>query len=120
MTVTQKRSSVTLSDLATWRRLVAHTNQAKWWGFNAGEVLYLGGTGQGTQRGEWAVTHKFAVGENQTNVSPCDGLTFAFVGAWHYMWFTYTTDASGVTQILDGYVERVYIEADFGLIGLGV
>ena len=121
MTVTQKRSSVTMANLTAWRSLVGTWNDATFWGYEQGEVLYLGGTGSCVQRGQWIVSHKFAIGENQVDVVVSPDLTIPSVDAWDYVWFTYVPDdTTGLMTVADVYVEQVYYPGDFSALGIGV
>lgn len=121
MTVTQKRTSVTMANLSSWRSLVGTWNDDTFWGFEIGEVLYLGGTGSCVQRGQWIVSHKFAIGENLTDVVVSPDLTLPTVDAWDYVWFTYIPDSTtGLMTVNDVYIEQVYYPGDFSQIGIGV
>ena len=121
MTVTQKVPSFCLDDLRRLQGVVGKTNSETWWGFAAGRCLYLGGSGVATQRGEWTLTHKIAVGEHQSDVEVCDGLTLSTVRAWDFVWFSYMPDpdADGRSIVRDAYVEQVYREHAFSDLGLG-
>lgn len=68
-TATVKRPEVTLNYMRTLGRMVATFNNDTWGGFESGESLYMGCNGQGTQRGEWTINHRFKFKPNQEVVT---------------------------------------------------
>lgn len=68
-------------------RCTGKTNSAKWYGFDVGEVLFLGASGSSKPGERFSITYKFACGENLTNV--------VVSGAQLYL--TATTTASSTT-----------------------
>lgn len=122
LSITVTRADVTMQYIDTLVGLTAKTNSFAWWGFAAGEALYLGATGQYAESGRWSVTHRVAVEKNQVGVVVCDGLTLPSVGGWDYVWFTYSDEVNAgelVQAPSAGYVEQVYREADFAALGIG-
>lgn len=118
--ITVKTYPVTLSFLRTVRSAVAKTNDQPWKGFAAGEVLYMGMTGQCEPNNFWTLTHKFAAGENLTAVPITPELTID-KGAWEYLWCTYQQAVlNGVAlQVPRGaYVEQIYSSADLNTLRL--
>jgi len=120
-TITVQRYPVLLPYLRLIRSLVATTNKNKWRGFEAGELIYLGMTGTCKPGEVWSLTHKFAVG---TNLADFDvgQITVPSKKAWQFLWVTYTDavdQALLVQKPYAAYVERVYDESDFNLIGIG-
>lgn len=118
--ITVKTYPVTLSFLRTVRSCVAKTNQAEWKGFAAGEVLYMGMTGQCEPNNYWSLTHKFAAGENLTNVQITPDLTMN-KGAFHYLWCTYQQQVvNGIALQVPraAYVEQIYDETDLNQLRL--
>lgn len=118
--ITVKTYPVTLSFLRTVRAAVAKTNDAPWKGFEAGEVLYMGMTGQCEPNNYWTLTHKFAAGENLTNVPVSPDLTID-KKAWEYLWCTYApTPLNGITLQVPraAYVEQIYSSADLNTLRL--
>lgn len=107
----------------------------KFAGFQEGEVLYLGATGNYTQNDAWVVTHRFGIAQNQPNVKiaaaiipttgagglPAAGgqITIPMVRGWDYVWVEYTTARVGpapgrMLQIPSAaYVEEVYPTGNF-------
>ncbi len=94
-------------------------------GCAAGEGLFLGARGQKRGRGDWEITFLFAASPNATGltIGPCTGVAKQ---GWEYLWVWYVkkTQGTGVNKILTQtpkfvYVERVYDDADFSLLGIG-
>lgn len=113
---------VNLPYLRKLRGIVGKTNNAKWRGFERGELLYLGASGSAAPGNVWKVNHKFACGENLYAVRVTPSLIMPFKRAWDYLWCTYGYRATneGRYQVpTAAYVEKVYHEADFQNIGLG-
>lgn len=118
--ITVKTYPVDLPFLRTVRSTVAKTNTAPWKGFDIGEVLYMGMTGQCEPNNFWTLTHKFAVGENLKNVPITPELGID-KGAWEYLWCTYQqTVLNGVALQVPraAYVEQMYYSADLNLLRL--
>lgn len=118
--ITVKTYPVTLEFIRTLRNASAKTNNADWKGFAAGELLYLGVTGQAQPNDYWTLTHKFAAGENKTGLVVSPDLTVN-KKAWEYLWCAYNFAGSngGVVQVPQAaYVERVYDSTDFNLLRL--
>lgn len=120
-TWTRQVKPVNLPYLRRIRSVVGKTNNARWRGFDKGELLYLGSTGQSGPGGVWTVAHKFAAGENLYAVRVTPTLVLPRKGAWDYLWCTYgyKDDTTVYSVPTAGYVEQVYREANFALLGLG-
>ena len=103
-------------------------------GFAAGEVLFLGATGQkrGTGNEPWEITFNFAITPNATNVvvpedaDPTDDLTINIgdIEGWDFLWFRFslvedTTGQAMTQRPTHAYVERVYRRTNFALLGIG-
>lgn len=96
-------------------------------GFEIGEVLFLGASGQ--RAGDdvndlWNITYNFAVSRNKTEVVVSDEITLVDVGGWEYVWVIYgqAEDEDSKTTIRKptaAYAERVYEYGDFGLLNIG-
>ncbi|MBE7466821.1 MAG: hypothetical protein HS116_25400 [Planctomycetes bacterium] len=95
-------------------------------GFLAGEVLFLGASGsrRGTDPDDlWEITYKFAASPNRENLQVGSIAGIAKKG-WDYLWVQYAADVDDGVQALIKkpvavYVERVYPETEFALLGLG-
>jgi hypothetical protein len=119
-TVTLQRQFVNLKYVRTLRGAVGKTNSAPWYGFDTGEVLYLGCSGQAKPGERFSITHKFAAGENIKAGDPrlviCTGLTLPAKGAWEYVWCSYADAVDSNLRVrlpVSAYVERVYDSTDF-------
>lgn len=125
-TVPATRPEVKLPYIRTLKGLVGTTNNAAWWGFAKGEVLYLGASGQcvpDVAVPKWNVSHKFAVGENEVNVDVGNGIVVPAKGAWEYLWVDYAEKVIGgfVLQVPRwAFVEKVYRDGNFANLQIGV
>ena len=128
-TLTAQTYPVNLPYLRKIRAMTPTINASAWYGFNAGEVLFLGATGQCTPGNVWRVTYKFAVGQNlyavPVSVDAATGvprLVVPYKGAWEYLWCAYGPDTDG-KRLLEipqaAYVEKVYRYSDFTQLGVG-
>ncbi len=102
--------------------LTGNVNGFLFKGFAPGEVLFLGATG--SQRGEedWEINYKFAASPNATGLQIGD-ITGIDKRGWEYLWIRYqdAEDANVlVKQPYAVYVERLYDDGDFSLLGIGV
>lgn len=103
-------------------RCVGRTNNAAFYGFARGEVLYLGCSGKVNNGRRWDVTHQFMSNPNLTNIDVTDDIIVPSKRGWDYLWVGYEPEVSGnfLLQVPKAaYVEQVYREADFGQIGIG-
>lgn len=122
MTVTIHRSFFTLTNLRTLASLIGTTNNGTWWGFSEGDVLYLGGHGQSSERGKWVLSHKFGISFTEENVPVGGAIFLPRVRGWEYVWVTYETLSVGgrLVQVPDAaYVEKVYKPGNFSSIEIG-
>lgn len=121
---TVARSIVTQRYLSTLFNLVGRTNDAPFYGWDAGEVLYLGADGQYTQGEGWSITHEWGVEENDTDIPICAGLTVPAKKGFEYLWILDEEVRDPATQLMvvvpgAAYVEEVIRPAPFFLIGVG-
>lgn len=128
--VTRKRATMTLAFLRTLCRTTGKTNQAAFWGFEIGELLYLGCDYTGNNRTGWDLTHKFRYAENlPAGAGPANQVTADLVltagrPGHSYVWCSYREKIDPASQLMyvlpeQVFVERVYGEADFSALGLG-
>jgi hypothetical protein len=128
-------SYVTSAYIRNLAKLTGSTNAATFRGFAVGEVLFTGASGShewDDQRGNgpWALTFKFVASPNTgagatkpaLKVGDIDGIE---KGGHEYLWVKYATSEdtakNQVTrQPIAVYVNRVYPDADFSLLGIGV
>jgi len=117
--------------------LTGTTNNAAFRGFFAGEVLFVGCTGNqawDSERGNgpWNLSYKFVAQQNAQNLAETGGGdTRLEIGAitqiekkgHEYLWVRYQDETSGDSVIkvpVGVYVNQVYRSSDFSLLGIGV
>ncbi len=115
-------ATVTQAYRLTVFSLTGRVNNASFRGFAAGEVLFLGASGTKRGGGDWEITFRFAASRNRTNLSIGD-ITGISKKGWEYLWVRYADaeDANAKALIkkpVAVYVEKVYEEGDFGLLGI--
>jgi hypothetical protein len=103
--------------------LTGRVNQAGFRGFFPGECLFLGASGsrRGTYR--WEINFKFASSPNRAGLT-VGGIAGISKKGWEYMWVRYadSDDAASKSLIKKAvavYVEKVYEDGDFSLLGIG-
>ncbi|MDD4889064.1 MAG: hypothetical protein PHU85_03970 [Phycisphaerae bacterium] len=107
---------------AAYRRtlylLTGTTNLYAWYGFEAGEVLFLGASGTYRQaEGDWELSFKYAASPNQTGLT-IGTMTGIEKPGWAYLWVRYQdtkdeTSKSAVKQPIAAYVNQVYRTASW-------
>jgi|ERR1043165_6904115 hypothetical protein len=105
--------------------LTGSVNSDVFEGYQPGEVLFLGASGQ--KRGtastdKWEVTFKFAASPNMTGIS-VGSITGIAKKGWDYLWVQYGDDVDNTAVVrikkpIAVYVERVYDSAPFSSLGL--
>ena len=104
--------------------LTGRVNDALFKGFQPGECLFLGASGSRRTKGDWSIQFKFSAIPNATGLS-FGGIDDIEKKGHDYLWFPYEDDEDGVAKKLKktaigAYVEKVYEDGDFSLLGLGV
>ena len=114
-----------------WKKKVAALtgtiNKTAFRGFAAGEVLFLGASGQKRSKkasAPWEITFRFAVSPNQSSLS-VGKLKVSNKKGWDYLWVRYADKVADnkknvIKEPVAAYVEQVYPEGDFGNLGLGM
>jgi len=108
--------------------LKGHWNNAPWRGWYAGEVLFLGATGDYTppsgqqSQDAFEMAFRFAAEANRTGLTVGDITGIAKRG-WDYLWVLYEEREDATAKWLVKrpravYVEQVYDPANFGLLGI--
>ncbi len=128
-TVNRKRRVVTLGYLRTLLRMTGTTNKTTFWGFEPGELLFLGASGQGANGKGWTCAFKFRFAENipagDARLVITPNLTITQAKPGHsYVWCTYADKPDATrgeiyplpTQV---FVERVVDEGDFRQLQIG-
>jgi hypothetical protein len=133
LTIGVRRRQLNLNRIKTIRSLVGKTNNAPFYGFAIGEVLYAGCSLHWVNTERWSEVHRFWIGENMHFINPDheDALTIREADpvitidnkrAWDYLWVM-EADEVDAGSIVSGpvaaYVEQVYLSGDFSLLGLG-
>ncbi|MBI9017378.1 MAG: hypothetical protein JEZ07_08980 [Phycisphaerae bacterium] len=108
-----------------YRNLTGCTNDAAFRGFAAGEVRFLGASGEyDGASSKWRVTFKFESGVHITNLAVGD-ITVTAKPAWAYLWVRHGTAEDNAANTLvqrpmSAHVELVSPDADFSSLGIGV
>ena len=102
--------------------LTGKVNSDAFRGYSAGEVLFLGATGQKRGDAKWEVTFKFAASLNKTGIQVGD-ITGISKRGWDYMWVQYADDVDDVAKVrikkpAAVYIEQVYEEGAFSSLGI--
>ncbi len=103
--------------------LTGRVNQAAFRGFQPGECLFLGASGSKRGTEHWEISFKFASSPNRAGIT-VGGIGGISKKGWEYMWVRYADaeDAAAKTLIKKPvaiYVEKVYEDGDFSLLGIG-
>ena len=104
--------------------LTGRTNAASFRGLAAGECLFLGASGSKRGVGEdWEVTFRFAASPNKTDLS-IGTITGIEKRGWEHLWIRYHEVEDDSAHALTKrpvavYVEKVYEEGNYGLLGIG-
>lgn len=90
--------------------------------FAVGSVLFLGAAGAKRGDGDWEITFRFAVSPNLGAITIGD-ITGISKKGWEYLWARYEdTEDAGAQSIVKrpvaAYVERVYLELPFTVLGI--
>jgi hypothetical protein len=106
--------------------LTGTTNNAAFRGFEAGEVLFLGCSGSqewDDQKGSgpWSLSYRFVASKNVVGeqIGPITGVEKK---GHEYLWVRYEDSVSGSNLLKTPkavYVNKVYKDADFSLLGIG-
>lgn len=111
----QPKAVITLDYVKTLTDLAWHWNDDEWMGFDAGESLFTGATGQDSTESDPVVTYSFLASANATNLTVGEITSIAKRGH-DYLW-TFFEDIEGTTMTVKRpkfvYVEQVYYSADF-------
>jgi len=117
------KSAISWAYVQTLRALTGTINAAPFRGQPAGEVRFLGVTGQ-PQGEKYVLTFKFESSENDDDLA-VDDITGIQKLGWEYLWVRYQTkkdeDAKALTKKPIGvYVSEVSYYGDFSRLGIGV
>ncbi len=117
------RIFVSTSYKNTLFQLTGKVNNASFKNFAAGEVLFLGSTGQRRGLEDFEITYNFAASPNIGSIVFTPDIEVINKEGWDYMWLFYADEVDSTAHRIvrrpkAAYVERVYPRADFGLLGL--
>lgn len=121
-----KPSKVSTSFKKKIAEMTGKVNSSSFKWYDKGEVLFLGASGSrtGTSRKDlWAITFKFAVSPNQSNLKVGD-LNIGKKEGWQYLWVRFANDVDSskenlVSKPIGAYVEQVYEYANLRGLGIG-
>ena len=109
----------------TISNLTGKVNSATYLGFDPGELLFTGASGEVITNGDPTLTFSFEARPNQTNltVGPVSGIS---AGGHEYVWMEYITqadtvgaDGRAVQQAIGANVSVVYQSVSFAALGIG-
>lgn len=127
---TVNRPTMTTAYLKRLRDYTGSINNGDFYGFHAGEVLFLGASGTFTQGQGWSITYKFAVSKNITTLEITDDVIldanplnngYAKLG-WQYVWVRYRATLQGnevAPRPVSAHVVDVYDSNTFDNLGIG-
>ncbi len=128
--IAQNFSKLTVGYITRMMATTAKTNKKPFFGCARGEVIFAGGDIQHKAGSEnpWNITGRFGYSPNVATKTVGE-VTLTDIWGWNYVWFQYENRTEeivhlGVTIKLaveypkHGYVERVYEEEDFKILGM--
>lgn len=114
---------VTQAYILSLANLAWTVNTATFYGFDPGEVLFVGV--RGSQRGleDVELTYKFQRQPTKYDIQVGD-ITVTQKDGWEYLWILYANSVDATANVLvkvpsAAYVERVYEYGDFSILGIG-
>ena len=105
-----------------WKALVGTINQDPFWGYDVGEVLYMGATIQTTDGKQFRISHKFSAQPSGYNIVITPLIIIPFKQGWDFLDVLYMPGTSGNLPVqipVAAYVRQVYAYGDFSILGLG-
>lgn len=122
--ITRTIGFITLNYCKTLESLIGTTNLEPFWGWDIGEALFIGCTGQTKGYEGTELTYKFAISPNEEDIVISPDITVPFKGGHDYLWVQYEPAINMMVQIKTmlptaAYVETIYYPADYSLIGVG-
>lgn len=106
--------------------LTGKVNRSSFRGCAPGECLFLGASGARRQlgdQGDWEITFKFAASPNAVNLQ-IGAITGINKQGWEYLWVRYEDAEDEAANVLVKkptavYIEKVYEDGDFSVLGIG-
>lgn len=113
---------ITSAYLQLLKALTYKRNAAVWFGFDPGEVLYVGSTGGDGSNAPAEITYNFEVDENLTGLQ-YGSITGVAKDGHDYLWCATAPDVDSTTKwqrpkVIGVYVHTMYTKVDFGLFQL--
>lgn len=107
--------------------LINPVNDASFYGYDAGEVIFRGATGRRRSESKYEIKFDFAYSPNQTDLTIGESpnqITGISKKGWEYLWITYAAkpdDTSGlmVQTAMQANVAQIYQTSDFSKLGIG-
>lgn len=123
-------ADVTQEWINTVSTIVGNVNDATFLGYDAGELLLMRISGQRRDDGNYDITFGFAVSKNQYNLqlrgdsdNEFTEITIPEKRGWDYLWFSHIDHEDTTNHVIRtlpraAYVEQVYYDDDFDLLGI--
>lgn len=104
--------------------MTSAVNQAPFYGFDAGEVLFMGARGQQRPQLDWEVAFQFSAQNNDSNINVPGIAGQISKFGWEYLWVLREPKVDSVNKTMvqvpkAAYVEQLYLYGDFDLLGIG-
>ncbi|VTS01533.1 Uncharacterized protein OS=Isosphaera pallida (strain ATCC 43644 / DSM 9630 / IS1B) GN=Isop_2424 PE=4 SV=1 [Gemmata massiliana] len=123
---TVAKATVTQGYLSTLFNLAGRVNDAAFYGWAAGEVIFLAADGQYTTGEGWSITFEFGVNENEPSIVISPDLPHPpeviSKRGWEYLWVVNVEQIVGTKRVLvadECYVEELIRPAPFALLQIG-
>jgi len=122
-----RKSFVNVSWVRGVAGITGTTNARPFYGFARGELLFMGISGEESTQADPQITFSFSASSNFSDhkYTLIDGeeVTLDKKG-WEYMWFFYgNTENTDIKRVIpkpiDIYINQIYDESDFTLLGIG-
>ncbi len=118
------KDTIDIAYVKTVAGLTGFTNNAPWYSFAQGELLFLGCSGEIATGVPTEIEYHYLASSNATGLSIGTAITGIAKKGHEYLWVCFEADSDGsaqklIQQPLGAYVERVYGEADFEEFGIG-
>lgn len=116
-------SAVTTNYVKLLSGLVGKVNDANFFGFAKGEVLFIGASGDMRSATQYELSFRFAVSRNETNLK-IGNITVDKKEGWELLWVCYRMKEDAAAKFtgpapVAAYVATIYEEGDLSLIGIG-
>lgn len=105
--------AVTGAMYKTWSNITGTTNAAPFWGFAAGEVLFLGADGGGIIGEDIEVSFKFEASPNVVLNYGHTDFTNVVKGGHDYIWFHHLPEEDSAAFALGSTLKAIYVEKVF-------